>query len=62
MPLWTIGVMSSPFWSRRTMTSRTRLGPVSPPLASEPWQKAQLLRKSCWPRATCCGGAGGRTG
>jgi len=62
MPFWTTGAMSSPCWSASTTWSRTRFGPVSPPLASEPWQKLQLLWKSCCPRASCSGGAGGRSG
>ena len=40
-PFCTTGMMSSPSLSFSTSCERSRLGPVSPPRASEPWQKAQ---------------------
>src|ERR1700730_6801180 len=41
--------ISSPCWSSRTSCDRTKLGPVSPPLASEPCQKPQLTANTCFP-------------
>lgn len=45
--------------SCKTITERTRFGPLSPPVALAPWQKAQLAAYSRLPRSTTSGGGSG---
>ena len=56
-PLRTSGMILSPRTSSATSVERVRSGPVSPPIASRPWQKPQVEREERLDlRCTCSGG------
>src|SRR4051812_23874396 len=55
-PVLTMEPILSPFTSSATMDERVRSGPVSPPMASRPWQNPQCATNSGSPWATSFGG------
>ena len=55
LPVRTTGPILSPLTSSATTIDRVRSGPVSPPIASRPWQKPHCETKSTWPARICSG-------
>src|SRR5215467_5125209 len=54
-PLRTTGPILSPFTSAATNLERVRSGPLSPPVASRPWQNEQSCRNRAFPFWTSSG-------
>ena len=50
------------FYAKLAQAQRSKLGPLSPPRVSAPWQNWQLTPYSALPRSTAAGSAGGRLG
>src|SRR5262249_15785615 len=46
----------APLASSRTSADFVRSGPVSPPIASRPWQKPHCAANTRWPASACAGG------
>ncbi len=54
-PFRITGPILSPPSSSKARTDRTKSGPLSPPLAFDPWQNPQRATKVFWPRSTAAG-------